>query len=415
MRMSADATLVLNAGSSSIKFALYQRGAVRAAQAAMAGQIDGQGAGARFVAHDASGRLFNDTTLAIGAGGHDSTVGRLLDWIDRHFKRFRIAAVGHRVVHGGERYRAPARVDAAVLEYLQSLVPLAPLHQPHNLAVIAEVERRLPGVAQVACFDTAFHRTQPRIEQIFGLPRRFADAGVRRYGFHGLSYEYIACVLPAHLGARAHGRVVVAHLGHGASMCAMAGLRSQATTMGFTAVDGLMMGTRTGAIDPGVLLYLMDNYGMDTAQLSHLLYREAGLLGVSGLSSDMRTLLASREPAAAEAVALFCHRIVRELGALASVLGGLDALVFTGGIGANAAPVREYICRQAQWLGVSLDGGANLRNATVISAVGSRVPVLVLPTDEERMIARHTEDLTGSLTRGSRGRRTPEFLTKEVL
>lgn len=397
--MTTESILTLNAGSSSIKFALYERADDRPRQAAISGRIEGIGTDARLAAHDARGRVLEAMAVNLGAGDvdarHHAALEKLLDWIDRRRKGFRIAAVGHRVVHGGERFRAPVRVDADVLDYLSKLVPLAPLHQPHSLEAITTIARLLPDLAQVACFDTAFHGTVPRIEQIFGLPRRFAEAGVRRYGFHGLSYEYIASVLPAHLGARAHGRVVVAHLGHGASMCAMAGLRSQGTTMGFTAADGLMMGTRTGTLDPGVLLYLMQSHGMDAARLTRLLYEESGLLGVSGLSSDMRALLDSREPAAAEAVALFCHRIVRELGALAGVLCGLDALVFTGGIGEHAAPVREYVCRQAQWLGILLDTEANRRDAVVISAVGSRVPVLVLPTNEEWMIAHHTQGLIG--------------------
>jgi len=247
----------------------------------------------------------------------------------------------------------------------------------------------------VACFDTAFHRTQPEVAQRFALPRRITEQGVRRYGFHGLSYEYIADVLPQHLGDRADGRVVVAHLGNGASMCGMKQRRSMATTMGFTAVEGLMMGTRTGSLDPGVLLYLMDYQGMDAKAIARLLYKESGLLGVSGVSQDMRELLASEIPEAQEAVDLFCYRIVREIGSLSAAIGGLDALVFTGGIGEHAAPVRARVCEALGWMGVELDAAANSEDAQRVSSKASGVDVLVLPTNEEWMIARHTVELLG--------------------
>ncbi|MBS3934692.1 MAG: acetate/propionate family kinase, partial [Sulfuritalea sp.] len=306
----------------------------------------------------------------------------------------RIVAVGHRVVHGGESYSQPIRIDDAHFSRLKDFIPLAPLHQPHNLAGIEALRAALPGVPQIACFDTAFHRSQPSIAQLFALPRRITAQGVRRYGFHGLSYEYIAAVLPQHLDAgRANGRVIVAHLGNGASMCGMVGRKSQASTMGFTAVEGLMMGTRTGALDPGVLLYLMDYDGMDAQALTHLLYKESGLLGVSGISSDMRVLLASDQPEAKEAVDLFCYRIVREIGSLAAALGGLDALVFTGGIGEHAAPVRAMVCKPLGWLGLDFDVAANAGGAECISTPASRVAALVLPTNEEWMLARHTAGL----------------------
>jgi acetate kinase len=297
------------------------------------------------------------------------------------------------VVHGAAKYSQPVRIDEDVLEALASFYPLAPLHQPHNVAGIEAMAAALKGVPQVACFDTAFHRGQPALAQLFALPRRITAEGVRRYGFHGLSYEYIAHVLPKHLDERATGKVVVAHLGNGASACAMAGLKSRASSMGFTAVEGLMMGTRTGSIDPGVLLYLMQNHNMDAAALEKLLYKESGLLGVSGISQDMRELLASEEPEAREAVDLFCYRLVREIGALAAVLEGIDALVFTGGIGENAAPVREKTCSALAWLGVDFDTVANGEKRSVISRPDSRVAVLVLPTNEEWMIARHTARL----------------------
>jgi len=280
-------------------------------------------------------------------------------------------------------------------------VPLAPLHQPHNLAPIARLLQRRPDVPQVACFDTAFHATMPAVEQRFALPAALHDAGVRRYGFHGLSYEYIATVLPAHDARAAAGRTVVCHLGNGASMCAVRAGQSIASTMGFTALEGLPMGTRSGAIDPGVLLWLMDERGMDARAIEHLLYHEAGLLGVSGVSSDMRKLLDSDAPGARLAIDLFVYRIGRELGSLAAALGGLDALVFTAGIGENSAVIRARVCRDAAWVGVTLDEAANSRGGPRISAPTSRVAVWVVPTDEELMIARHTQRL---LADGWRGR-----------
>jgi acetate kinase len=293
------------------------------------------------------------------------------------------------------RYSQPVRVDAALLAELDAFVPLAPLHQPHNLAPIRAIAAEAPGLPQVACFDTAFHRAQPPLAQAFALPASITDRGVRRYGFHGLSYEYIANALPAVDAAAARGRVIVAHLGNGASMCAMHGCRSVASTMGFTAVDGLMMGTRTGALDPGVVLYLMDELGMDARAIENLIYRESGLLGVSGVSSDMRTLLASGDPRAAFAIELFCYRAQRELGSLAAALGGLDALVFTGGIGEHAAPVRERILRGCEWLGLELDAAANAAHRTCITTPDSDIPAYVIPTNEELMIARQARAVVG--------------------
>ncbi len=284
------------------------------------------------------------------------------------------------------------RLNEAAVKALEQFIVLAPLHQPHNLNGIKALAERLPGVPQIACFDTAFHRTQPALAQLFAIPRALTAEGVRRYGFHGLSYEYIARVLPEHT-ARAEGRVLVAHLGNGASMCAMLGRKSQTSSMGFTAIDGLMMGTRTGALDPGVILYLLQSKGMDAKALEKLLYKESGLLGVSGISQDMRTLLASDRPEANEAVDLFCYRIVREIGALAACIGGIDALVFTGGIGEHADEVRRRVCAQLQWLGVDFDESANAGKATRITKANSQTEVLVIPTDEEWMIAQHTQDL----------------------
>ncbi|MDP2794311.1 MAG: acetate/propionate family kinase [Sulfurisoma sp.] len=393
----SSAILTINAGSSSIKFALFADGASIPATPELAGQIDGIGARPHLKARDAAGRTLDDVDLDLAGhpeSQHRAALEFLVDWLHRHEAGWRIAGVGHRVVHGAEKYSQPIRLDDASVVQLKAFIPLAPLHQPHNLAGIEAMRAALPGIPQVACFDTAFHRTQPAVAQMFALPRRITAQGVRRYGFHGLSYEYIADVLPRHLDAdRANGRVIVAHLGNGASMCGMLNRRSQATTMGFTAVEGLMMGTRSGSLDPGVLLYLMDYDGMDTKGLTRLLYKESGLLGVSGISQDMRELLASDRPEAREAVELFCYRIVREIGSLAAALGGLDALVFTGGIGEHAAPVRERVCARLGWLGIDLDAAANAANATVISAASSRTATLVLPTNEEWMLARHTAKL----------------------
>jgi len=395
-----DAVLTINAGSSSIKFALFERDDPVRPQAALRGELDGIGAQPRLKARDAQGAVLAELTFAELAGlpadeQHRRSLDFLVRWLDEHDNAWRIVAVGHRVVHGADRYAAPVALSPADVDALAGFVPLAPLHQPYNVAGIRALAALLPEVPQVACFDTAFHMTQPERARRFALPRRLSEAGIKRYGFHGLSYEYIARVLPQHLGSRAEDRVVVAHLGNGASMCALYGRKSVATTMGFTALDGLMMGTRCGAIDPGVLLHLMEFRGMDAAALTKLLYKESGLLGVSGVSQDMRALLGSPAPEAAEAVELFCYRIARELGSLAAALGGLDALVFTAGIGEHAAPVRERVCRQSEWLGVRLDAAANARHATRISAPDSPVDVLVLPTNEEWMIAQHAAALVG--------------------
>ncbi|HEX8989141.1 MAG TPA: acetate/propionate family kinase [Rhodocyclaceae bacterium] len=392
----SDAILTINAGSSSIKFALFTRNGAIAPQPEISGQIDGIGARPHIKAKDAAGRSLDDIDLDLAAEGqHHAALEFLVDWLHRHEAGWKIVGVGHRVVHGAQDYSQPVLLDNVIIARLKSFIPLAPLHQPHNVDGIAALREALPDVPQVACFDTAFHRTQPEIAQLFALPRKITAQGVRRYGFHGLSYEYIADVLPQHLGERADGRVVVAHLGNGASMCAMKGRRSVATTMGFTAVEGLMMGTRTGSLDPGVLLFLMDYHLMDSKAIAKLLYKESGLLGVSGLSQDMRELLASDRREAQEAVDLFCYRIVREVGSLCAALGGLDAIVFTGGIGEHAAPVRARVCEALGWLGVDLDAPANAADATRISLPGSRVDLLVLPTNEEWMIARHTAALLG--------------------
>ena len=391
-----QAILTINAGSSSIKFALFalESGQPIPEQAAVVGQVDGIGAKGRLVAKDPAGRHEQALDLAGDqAAQHAQAMDFVLRWITEHETGWQIAAVGHRVVHGGEIHSEPVVLNDDIVGQLGRFIVLAPLHQPHNLNGIRAISRLLPEVPQVACFDTAFHRTMPHVAELFGLPREITAEGVKRYGFHGLSYEYIARSLPKHLGERAKGRVVVAHLGNGASMAALVDGKSVASTMGFTAIDGLMMGTRTGNLDPGVLLYLMDNKGMDAKALTDLLYKKSGLLGVSGISQDMRTLLASDAPEAAEAVELFCYRIVRELGSLVAAAGGIDALVFTGGIGEHAAEVRKRVCAHLGWLGVTLDEAANRADATRIAQAGSAVEVLVIPTNEEWMIAGHTREL----------------------
>jgi acetate kinase len=386
----ADAIVVINAGSSSLKFSLF---VVRAGDLALdvRGQIEGLYTAPRFVARDLSGRTVAARSWAEGAKlGHDGAVEHLRGFLREQLADDRLVGVGHRVVHGGLEYADPVRVDDDVLKALEQFTPLAPLHQPHNLATIAALLERAPELPQVACFDTAFHRTNPEVAQRFALPAELHEAGVRRYGFHGLSYEYIASTLPRVDAKAAAGRTIVLHLGNGSSMCAMEAGRSVASTMGFTAVDGLPMGTRCGTIDPGVILYLMDERQMDARAIERLIYHESGLLGVSGLSSDMRTLLGSADPRARLAIDVYVYRIRRELGSLAGALGGLDTLVFTAGIGENAAAIRERVCRDAGWLGLTLDAAANVAGGPRISAPGSRVSAWVIPTNEELMIARHT-------------------------
>jgi acetate kinase len=388
-----QAILTINAGSSSIKFALFPLAHPLSAKAEMHGQIDGIGTGAtRLEVKDRSGQRLADQAIAGAAVRHDQAFDALLQWLLKSQSGWQITAVGHRVVHGGDRYSAPIVIDDSVLGHLQSFTPLAPLHQPHNVAGIEALRHLLPQVPQIACFDTAFHRSQPEIAQLFALPRALTAEGIKRYGFHGLSYEYIARALPQHSN-RARGRVVVAHLGNGASMAAMIDRQCVATSLGFSTIDGLMMGTRCGNLDPGLVLHLMESKNLSVKDMTRILYKESGLLGVSGISQDMRTLLASDQPEAQEAVALFCYRIVRELGSLTAAAGGLDALVFTGGIGEHAAEVRSRVCQQSQWLGIRLDPKANARHDLIISAADSSVDVLVIPTNEEWMMAQHTQSL----------------------
>lgn len=386
----ADAILVLNAGSSSLKFTQYFVGEAGGLDVRLAGSVEELHGRARFRGRAPGGTVIGEHAWDEGEPpGHAGALDFLFHWLQQHAGDGRLVAVGHRVVHGGMDYAAPVRVDARVLGKLDELVPLAPLHQPHNLLPIRVIAERRPELAQVACFDTAFHRTAPPLAQAFALPAAITDRGVRRYGFHGLSYEYIASVLPRHDPRAAAGRTVVLHLGNGASMCALHAGKSIASTMGFTALDGLPMGTRSGNLDPGVILYLMQALRMDAAAIEALLYRESGLLGVSGVSSDMRELLASTDPGARFAVELFVYRIGRELGSLAAALGGLDAIVFTAGIGERAATIREAVCQQAAWLGVDLDTAANAAGGPRISTASSRTAAWTIPTDEELIIARH--------------------------
>jgi acetate kinase len=386
--MSASAVLLtLNAGSSSVKFAAYN--ATPDLDWLASGQVEGLGACARFSVKAADLETVAFTPILDGRADHGGAVRAILQWLQRAQAGRPVAAVSHRVVHGGVALTEPVPVDDALLAQLDRLVPLAPLHQPHNLAGIRAAHDAFPGTPQIACFDTAFHRSHPFVADTFALPRRYYDDGIRRYGFHGLSYEFIARRLRELDPALAQGRVLVAHLGNGASMCAMHNGRSVASTMGFTALDGLPMGTRCGQLDPGVLLYLMSEQGMDAQAISDLLYRESGLRGLSGESHDVRTLEASTSPAAREALAYFTDRGRREIGGLASCLGGIDGLVMTGGIGENAARVRSAMLTDMEWMGIAIDHEANLRHETVISTPASRVRVLVLKTDEERMLAEH--------------------------
>ena len=364
-----DGVLTVNAGSSSVKYALFASDAALAAPL-LTGQVQGLGSGPAGPTHAAA---FDEVLARVAAAGSG----------------LRVVAVGHRVVHGGAAFGEPTLIDEALLEALRLLAPLAPLHQPHNLSGIRAAQQAFPGVPQVACFDTAFHRSQPAVHQCFALPQRWHDAGVRRYGFHGLSFESIVDQLAASEPALLQGRVVVAHLGNGASMCALAGGRSVATTMSFSPLDGMTMGTRCGRLDAAVVLHLLQHHGLDADAVAHLLYRESGLLGLSGLSPDMRTLMASDSPSAALAIDHFVESAASELAGMAAALRGLDALVFTGGIGENAAPLRQRITDAAAWLGLRLDKDANWAGARCISSVASPVQVRVLRTDEESVIARH--------------------------
>jgi acetate kinase len=386
-RSDGSLILVLNCGSSSIKFALFDAGATPLARTpAWGGKVEGITGNAPMFSE--SGGAAETLTLD-RERPYPAALAYLRQHIEARLDGRHIVAIAHRVVHGGSKYFEPVRVDAAVLADLKSYIPLAPLHQPFALEAIDALLAELPQLPQVACFDTAFHQSMPTVEKMLPLPRWAWDQGLRRYGFHGLSYAYLAQVLGERYGDGARGRTLVAHLGSGASLCAMRGLQSVATTMGFSALDGLMMGTRCGALDPGAVIYLMEIRKLSLEQVARMLYHDSGLLGVSGISPDIRVLLArENEAPAAEALALYVHRIVRETGSLAAVLGGLDLLAFTAGIGAHSAPIRERVCAGLRFLGVELDATANAASAPVISTPASKVLVVVEPTNEEWVAAR---------------------------
>jgi acetate kinase len=384
---------VINAGSSSVKFALYANNVDVTMR--FRGQVEGIGVAPQLKISNGDGDVVTERSWPVEGFDHDVATRELLKIGRDLLEGAPVAGIGHRVVHGGMQYAAPVRLDRTILTSLSELIPLAPLHQPHNLAPIRTIMDVAPHLPQVACFDTAFHRSHTQVAQSFALPRSLTEAGVRRYGFHGLSYEYLTGQLRAAWPELASGRVIIAHLGNGASLCAVNDGRSIASTMGFTAVDGLMMGTRCGALDPGVLLYLMQEHRMGAAAIENLIYRKSGLLGVSGISSDMRTLRASSDPRAGEAIALFVYRIVREIGSLTAALGGLDGIVFSGGIGENDAATRAELVDGCGWAGAMLDVERNAHGEGRISADASRIPVLVIRTDEERLIARQTIELLG--------------------
>jgi acetate kinase len=383
--------ITLNAGSSSIKFALFKAEGA-ALEPLAVGLAEMVGDERRLTIRDGAGNKIHEAsrTEEVAAPFHAEALRRILAWRKSAFPDAEVVAAGHRVVHGGVHYARPVIITDEVLHRLKELIPLAPLHEPHNIAGIIAAREAWPHVEQVACFDTAFHRDHPFVNDVFALPRRFYDAGVRRYGFHGLSYEYIVEKLREIAPHHAAGRVVAAHLGNGASMCAIRDGHSIASSMGFTALDGLPMGTRCGQLDPGVVLYLMQEKKMTVQEISDLLYRESGLEGLSGVSNDMRELEASDRPEAYQAIEYFVFRIRRELGGLAAVLEGIDAIVFAGGIGEHAWRVRERVLEGMEWIGVELDRFANRANAQVISSERSRTRVFVIKTDEEAMIARHT-------------------------
>ena len=390
-----DYALVLNAGSSSLKFCVFQRPGDKEWQIAARGQIEGIGTSPRLCVKDAQGAVLADKSLDAAVTGGHAAIDALASWLRSKWRGARVLGVGHRVVHGGLRCGQPVLVTSQILSYLYELVPLAPLHQPYNLAAIDAVFKRMPEVPQVACFDTGFHCGHSQLADLIPLPRSICKSDLRRYGFHGLSYEYIASVLPEVAPEIAKGRVIAAHLGSGASLCALKDGKSVDSSLGFTALDGLCMGTRPGALDPGVVLYLFQSLGLTAKEVETMLYKQSGLLGISGISNDMRALLSRSEPEARLAVDYFIYRAAKEIGALAAVLGGIDALVFTAGIGENSSEIRRRICEASSWLGIELDSQANASARPRISTAQSKVSAWVIPTNEELMIARHTWSLLG--------------------
>jgi acetate kinase len=390
-----DYALVLNAGSSSLKFCVYRRPKEQSWRLEARGQIEGIGTSPRLSVKDAEGEKLADEKLGETVRDGRGAIDALAAWLRSKWGGSKVLGVGHRVVHGGARYARPVVVTREVLADLRELVPLAPLHQPYNLAAIEAVFERLPDVPQVACFDTGFHRGHSEVAELVPLPRDLRESGLQRYGFHGLSYEYIASVLPDVAPEVAKARVIVAHLGSGASLCALKDGKSVENTLGFTALDGLCMGTRPGALDPGVVLYLFQNLGLSAKEVEDILYKKSGLLGISGISNDMRDLLGRSEPEARLAVDYFVYRAAKEIGALAAVLGGIDGLVLTAGIGENSPEIRKRISEASAWLGVDLDPEANAKKGPRISSSKSKVSAWVIPTNEELMIARHTGTLLG--------------------
>jgi len=400
-----DYALVLNAGSSSLKFAVCWRPDSEDWRLESRGQIAGIGTLPRIFAADAAGRILIDQKPDAQVRNGFEALGTLAAWLRSMYGGAQVLGVGHRVVHGGTKYPCPTIVTPEVLAQLYRLVPLAPLHQPYNLAAIEAVSERFPDVPQVACFDTSFHLSQSCVAKVIPLPRELCGSEVQRYGFHGLSYEYVASVLPRVAPEIAEARVIVAHLGNGASLCALKDGKSVDSSLGFTTLDGLCMGTRPGALDPGAVLYLFQNLRLSVQEVETILYQKSGLLGISGISNDMRDLLQSRGPRARLAVDFFVYRAAKEIGALAAVLGGLDSLVFTAGIGEHSAEIRRRICESCAWLGVELDEAANACNGPRISNPSSKVSAWVIPTNEELMIARHTGMLLGLVPADSQRRR----------
>jgi len=385
-----DYALVFNAGSSSLKFCVYQRSEAGEWHIESRGQIEGIGTAPRLSIKDGRGGILAYQTLDDRVCDVHAALDSLAAWLRSRYTDAHILGIGHRVVHGGARFTAPTVITPQVLDELRTLIPLAPLHQPYNLAAIEAVFEKLPGVPQVACFDTSFHRGQPAVADVIPLPRELCRSGIQRYGFHGLSYEYIASVLPQAAPEIVAGRVIVAHLGSGASLCALKNGKSMDSTLGFTALDGLCMGTRPGSVDPGVILYLFQSLGLSAKEVETILYKKSGLLGISGISNDMRDLLDSSEPSAQLALDYFVYRVAKEIGALSAVLHGLDGLVFTAGIGENSPEIRRRICEASAWLGIDVDSKANAGNGPRISGTKSRISAWVIPTNEELMIARHT-------------------------
>jgi acetate kinase len=390
-----DYALVLNAGSSSLKFCVFQRPEGEDWRLEARGQIEGIGTSPHLTVKNANNKKLEDKKLDAGLKDAGAAIDALSSWLRSRYGGSRVLGIGHRVVHGGKKYSGPVIITPQVIKDLDDLIPLAPLHQPYNLAAIKAVSVRLPDVHQVACFDTGFHSDHSEVIELVPLPEEIRKKGLQRYGFHGLSYEYIASVLPQVAPEIAKGSVIVAHLGSGASMCAMKHGKSIDSTLGFTALDGLCMGTRPGALDPGVILYLFQSLGLTAKEVESILYKKSGLLAISGISNDMRDLLGKEEPEAVLAVDYFIFRAAKEIGALASVLGGIDGLVFTAGIGENSAEIRRRICEASRWLGIDLDHDANNSKGPRISMPGSKVSAWVIPTNEELMIARHTATLLG--------------------